>query len=189
MIYDYNELLYRCKAMRVLIQKSTINACLLGKYYVYHPNGVPQEKKADVDQQPQPPQSTALTTSNSRPQNQIKQANIQRGEEATGGEEQEPNEDSGDQQSTQLYSVVHIQKRDLIAASKDTKLYRDDHVYTFSNNNSSNKNKSNATPESKSDRAKILVIEGDCVEAALWLQNSQGCNPCVLNMASRNNPG
>lgn len=35
----------------------------------------------------------------------------------------------------------------------------------------------------------IQIINGDCLEVALWLKRIQKCNPACLNMASRSNPG
>jgi len=32
-------------------------------------------------------------------------------------------------------------------------------------------------------------VEGDCLEAAIWLKHEKKLNPCVLNMASSSNPG
>jgi uncharacterized protein (TIGR02452 family) len=35
---------------------------------------------------------------------------------------------------------------------------------------------------------KVLVVRGDCLEAAIWLKNVEKTNPCLLNMASTSNP-
>jgi hypothetical protein len=41
----------------------------------------------------------------------------------------------------------------------------------------------------RSEKAKYILIKGDCVEAALWLKREKKTNPVVLNMANRFQPG
>lgn len=35
----------------------------------------------------------------------------------------------------------------------------------------------------------FMVVEGDCLEAAIWLKHAKNVNPVVLNMASSSHPG
>jgi len=69
---------------------------------------------------------------------------------------------------------VNLNKKQIEQVAKSTKMYKSDFTYS--------------RPKSEMDNTVISIIDGDCLEAALWLK-SKNLNPCCLNMASSSNPG
>jgi hypothetical protein len=75
------------------------------------------------------------------------------------------------------YVRVSISRDDCVSAAKNTKKYANDYLYTH-----------NKTKRFKT--APVRVFRGDCIEAALVLQNEvNGARVAVLNMANKKTPG
>lgn len=69
-------------------------------------------------------------------------------------------------------NTVQLDKKLLEKAAISSVMYSSDFVYS-----NSNKFKS-----SRQFVTETMVVEGDCLEAALWLKNTKKVNPAVLNM-------
>jgi uncharacterized protein (TIGR02452 family) len=81
--------------------------------------------------------------------------------------------------STNQYKTVHISRDDCIYASKNSKKYDNEHSYTHKF-------------ERLFQNTSVRVLQGDCIEAALWLQNQPTTvykKIAVLNMANPYTPG
>jgi uncharacterized protein (TIGR02452 family) len=73
------------------------------------------------------------------------------------------------------FTKIELDKEKFIFAPLKTVFYNEDFKY---------KNISNLKKKTQ-----ILIIEGDCVDAGIYLKNSMKLNPIILNMASDKNPG
>jgi len=88
---------------------------------------------------------------------------------------------------------VNLDKKVLARASLQTKMYQSDHRFKSW---SSKHNTEITVVEGRIIpflfqlllRLTLLPLKGDCLEAGSWLKRTKGCNPAVLNMASRSNP-
>lgn len=64
-------------------------------------------------------------------------------------------------------------------AAINTKQYTNDHVYDENLLGTKNEN-----------AARIVVLDADCIDAAIWLKSQYpDSHPLILNMASANHPG
>ncbi|KAL6056226.1 UBA domain-containing protein [Balamuthia mandrillaris] len=78
---------------------------------------------------------------------------------------------------------VLLNKKQMEKACLSSRMYASDHFKARSK-------KSSAGSTTSTTSTTYMVVEGDCLEAAIWLKDKSGlaCNPAVLNMASRSHP-
>jgi len=89
-------------------------------------------------------------------------------------------------------TVVTLSKKRLEAGATSTILYQNDYTFETATATATTTATATATAttEATAQKAEIMVIEGDCLEAALWLKKNHGARkPLVLNMASESTPG
>lgn len=74
---------------------------------------------------------------------------------------------------------VMLDKNRMAAAARNTRQYLNDFQY----------DRALCEPISE-EAAQIVVIDGDCLDAVMFFKSKYpNCNPVVLNMASKRNPG
>jgi uncharacterized protein (TIGR02452 family) len=149
------------RALLKIVQIGTIHALVRGRYHYVPPNTT---LKLDGNEE--------VITETEQTENDNENDDITPAQEI---------ETDSDQPILANVSLVHINKKNLQQSVQSTRMMRFE---------SAEKRKKYDEPTNVANFTTVTqVIEGDCLELALYLKNKHKCNPAMLIMASQSHPG